>query len=451
MEYGREVRGDEVVLTYRQEEDAEPVVFRYERALPRSMRERDGDASGPPAPWRAAMEPRDRLGRSRRRGTGIFVALALVIGVGCIAAGLWRTAAGGGTGDGGSSGQGREDLLPDEYYWEEFSAPNDGEIAIRRYPAGSDVRLTLASSRGLAVLEPGEVYEKVNPSVVTVLGSQGEYGSVGAGIVFDEEGYILTNCHVIAGCDECSVWVATAQGAISERTASLVGYDEDADLAVLKVDSGGLAAAQFGVSDELSIGDKVYAIGNPLGLELIGTFTDGMVSAVDRSVDVDGLTMTLIQTNAALNSGNSGGPLINQYGQVVGINTIKMMSSSDTIEGLGFAIPSSIAVGWVNELLQYGALSPRPVLGLTVSRIARELPDGSVGLEVESVTEGLGADRAGVRPGDCIVAFNGREVYQLDQLFAIRSTLSVGDRVSIRVCRDGDYLDLIMEMMEDPG
>ena len=148
-------------------------------------------------------------------------------------------------------------------------------------------------------------------------------------------------------------------GVDQEYDAMLVGGDADQDVAVLKIDAKDLTAAQFGVSDDLSVGDKVYAIGNPLGLELRGTFTDGIVSAVNRDVDVDGVTMTLIQTNAALNSGNSGGPLVNEYGQVVGVNTIKMMSGYDTIEGLGFAIPTSLAVRWINEIIQSGRIEPQ--------------------------------------------------------------------------------------------
>ena len=174
-----------------------------------------------------------------------------------------------------------------------------------------------------------------------------------------------------------------------------------------------------------------------------------MVSAVDRDVYVDGVTMTLIQTNAALNSGNSGGPLINPYGQVVGVNTIKMMSGDDTIEGLGFAIPTSLAARWVNDLVAFGELQPQPVLGVSISRIPEVLEDGALGLRVETVTPGGSSDRAGVRVGDYVVAFNGQNVATTEDILALRRDLRVGDQVPVRVFRDGEYLELTMTMMAE--
>ena len=191
----------------------------------------------------------------------------------------------------------------------------------------------------------------------------------------------------------------------------------------------------------------MYAIGNPLGVELRGTFTNGIVSAINRDVQVDGRSMTLVQTNAALNSGNSGGPLINQYGQVVGINTIKMMSGEDTIEGLGFAIPTSLAARWVNEMIEFGEIQPQPVLGLMINRIPETLPDGSRGLRIEEVTPGLSGDKAGILVGDYIVSFAGQEVSSTSEILALRRDLHVGDLVPVRVWRNGEYLELTMEMM----
>jgi serine protease Do len=289
----------------------------------------------------------------------------------------------------------------------------------------------------------------VTPSVVAVLGQQKLYASVGTGVIFSPDGYIVTNCHVIAGCSRCAVWITNAYGVDKEYEAKVVGYDADADLAVLKVDGTDLPAAEFGVSDDLQVGDPVYAIGNPLGLELRNTLTDGIVSAINRDVDVDGVTMTLIQTTAALNSGNSGGPLINQYGQVIGINTIKMMSDYDTIEGLGFAIPSSLALRWINELIEFGELQPQPVLGVTVNRIPETLPDGTIGLLLDEVWPGLSGDRAGLREGDFLVRFAGEDIVSLQQLLNIRRSLRVGDAVDVRVFRDGKYVDVVMIMMAE--
>jgi len=231
--------------------------------------------------------------------------------------------------------------------------------------------------------------------------------------------------------------------------ALLVGGDEDQDLAVLKIDGKDLPTAVFGVSDELAVGDRVYAIGNPLGLELRGTFTDGIVSAVDRDVDMDGVTMTLIQTNAALNNGNSGGPLVNEYGQVVGINTIKMMSDYDTIEGLGFAIPTSIAVHWINEIIATGKIGPQALLGVSLRRIPETLPDGTSGLRVEVVSPGLGGEKAGLQVGDYVVAFNGQSVTSVDQVLRLRRGLKPGDEVVLRVWRDSGYMDLTIELMAE--
>ena len=275
------------------------------------------------------------------------------------------------------------------------------------------------------------------------------YGSVGTGVIFSEDGYILTNCHVIAGCSTCSVLVTDVNGVDEEYAARVVGYDEDADLAVLKIDAEGLPAAEFGISDDLQVGDPVYAIGNPLGVELRNTLTNGIVSAINRDVDVDGVTMTLIQTTAALNSGNSGGPLINQYGQVIGINTIKMMSEYDTIEGLGFAIPSSLALRWVNELIEFGELQPQPVLGVTVNRIPEPLPDGRTGLRLEEITPGLSADRAGLRAGDYLTGFCGQDIVSFQQILNLRRDLRVGDEIPVQVWRDGAYLEFTMIMMAE--
>ena len=195
--------------------------------------------------------------------------------------------------------------------------------------------------------------------------------------------------------------------------------DERNDLAVLKVELTGLPAATFGDSDQLVVGDKVYAIGNPLGVELRGTLTDGIVSAINRDVQVDGRTMTLVQTNAALNSGNSGGPLINACGQVVGINTIKMSSDYSNVEGLGFAIPSASIRRLVNDLLTYGEVRPEPSFGVTVLQTGTRLEDDIWGLQVLEVTPGSAADLAGIREGDFVLAAGGRPVETSQELSLI--------------------------------
>lgn len=445
---------DEIVLTYRQAEDVEPVTLRYERPLPACMRREEPELS-----WDGGRERDNPLNPPEKPkahwGVRLYVGFSLLLIVCCLGVGIWYVTQYGWTVPGASPG-GRPGVWDDMPYWDDGEyyhwdeeEPEDTDVSLPTYPTGGDVRLDLHSAGDLPELTIQEIYERVTPSVVTVLGQEEMYASVGTGVIFSEDGYILTNCHVIAGYSSCTVWVTGAYGVVQRYEARVVGYDRDMDLAVLKIEAQGLPAAEFGVSDDLQVGDPVYAIGNPLGVELRNTLTDGIVSAINRDVEVDGVTMTLIQTSAALNSGNSGGPLINQYGQVIGINTIKMMSRYDTIEGLGFAIPTSLAIRWVNDLIQFGRLQPQPVLGVTVNRVPETMPDGTVGLYLEEVAEGLSGDRAGLCAGDYLVAFNGEPVVSYEQLLSLRRRLYVGDEVPVRVWRDGEYLDCVMIMMEE--
>mgnify|MGYP001102244489 FL=1 len=449
----------EIVLTYRQPDQVEPVVLRYERELPACMRPRpvrSGREGTFPPPGRIGpLDPPEK--RKARWGVRVYVGVSLLAALICLGVGIWYVGEYGwalpGSKAPGGPPSGPNDSIPweDDYYWD-IEDTDSGAITIPSYPTGGETRLSLSSAAELPVLTPQEVYNQVTPSVVSVLGREDMYStmaSAGTGVIFSSNGYILTNCHVIAGCSMCRILVTNAHGVDEAYDAKVVGYDEDVDLAVLKVEAEDLPAAVFGVSDDLRVGDQVYAIGNPLGVELRNTLTDGIISAIDRDMDVDGVQMTLLQTTAALNSGNSGGPLINEYGQVIGINTIKMMSRYDTIEGLGFAIPSSLALRWVNELIEFGELQPEPVLGVTVNRIPQTLPDGTVGLRLEEITDGLSGDRAGLRAGDYLVGFAGQNVVSLQQLMSIRRGLRVGDEVAVRVFREGEYLELTMIMMAE--
>lgn len=194
------------------------------------------------------------------------------------------------------------------------------------------------------------------------------------------------------------------------------------------------------------MGDKVYAIGNPLGYELRGTLTDGIVSAINRDVWVDGRTMNLIQTNAALNSGNSGGPLINGRGQVVGINTIKMSSAYSNIEGLGFAIPSATIKRLVNDLLSVGEILPEPVLGVTVLSLGTRLGEELWGVEVQEVAQGSPAEAAGVRTGDYVVAAGGIAVSASKDLLRARRQYHVGEEMPMTLWRDGELVDVVLTL-----
>lgn len=411
----------EVVETYRQPQWNE-VVETYARPLPGRM--------APPVPEPAEKAP---VRRNRRKGLWIFLACLLVIAAAAGAAWLWNR-----------SQPPRRDGF--DYYYDEWESQESREITIPTHPYGQGAVLAVEPDHG-PELTAQEVYRRVNPSVVTVVAQLKDGASLGTGVIFTEDGYILTNYHVLEGGSDCTIYLENDHS----YAAKYVAGDADSDLAVLKTDLTGLPAAQFGDSEKLTVGDKVYAIGNPLGYELRGTLTDGIVSAINRDVWVDGRTMTLIQTNAALNSGNSGGPLINQYGQVVGINTIKMSSSYSNIEGLGFAIPSSTIRRLVNDLLTSGEIQPEPVLGVTVWSLGTQLDEDLWGVEVQSVTEASAAEKAGVQVGDFVVAAGGIDVSASRDLLRARRQYHVGEEMPMTLWREGELVEVTLVLEQAEG
>ena len=403
----------EVVETYSRPDPRE-VVEVYTRPLPGIPRQK----AAPPA------------GKKKRKGLWIFMGCLAVAVALSVTAFAWRQLRNFG-----------RDRFGQYSPYEVETEP--GDITIQSWPTGQGVKLDVLRDHGEA-LTAQEVYRQVNPSVVRVMVQVGSKASLGTGVIFTEDGYILTNYHVVEGGSDC--YIALDTGASYQ--ASYVAGDPVNDLAVLKVDARDLPAAEFGDSEDLEVGDTVYAIGNPLGYELWGTMTDGIVSAVDRNVTVDGRTMTLIQTNAALNSGNSGGPLINEYGQVVGLNVIKMSSSYFSIEGLGFAIPSATMDRVVDDLLASGETQLQPVLGLSVLLEATQLSETESGLEVVEVTEGLAADRAGVRVGDYVLAADGYPLETSKDLLWVRRQKRIGDELTMTLWRDGDILEVTLSLRE---
>ncbi len=271
-------------------------------------------------------------------------------------------------------------------------------------------------------------------------------GGAGSGVIVSQDGYIATNYHVIDGAN--TIKVRLSDGAT--HTARLVGGDEAADIAVIKIQAEGLPAAVMGDSDSLVVGDFALAIGNPLG-ELGGTVTNGIISALSRQVTIDGNTMTLLQTNAAINSGNSGGGLFNANGQLIGIVNAKSMGSG--IEGLGFAIPINAAKPLIQDLMTVGYVTGRPYLGVNLINIgdaytAMRYKVQYLGVYVDSVDEGSADQQAGLRAGDCILSADGQQISSGDQLAAIIAQKSVGDTLALQIMRDGLTQDLTATLAE---
>ena len=347
------------------------------------------------------------------------------------------------------------DGYPDDFrdfFRSYYSASSDDEASrLPRAKAADGVSMTLTSSDGLEKLTLGQLYDQCVDSTVGVAARMdGQSGYFwGTGIIMTEDGYILTNAHIIAGTDYA--YVTTSDG--KQYEALLVGEDSRSDIAVLKIKAGRLRAASFGRSDELTVGDDVAAIGNPLGDQFSGTMTNGIISAIDRDIMVDSHMMTLIQTNTALNEGNSGGPLLNMYGQVVGITNMKMVASFShtTIEGIGFAIPTSVVQEVVNELIESGHVSGRPGIGISVSTIPLEhpdresMPDGLYIVQVETNSDAYAKD---VRAGDVLTAINGTPVHNSQEVGLIRDKFAVGDTITLTLYRDGETFDVEVELMD---
>lgn len=294
-------------------------------------------------------------------------------------------------------------------------------------------------------------------------GNQGQTNTqvataTGTGIVMTSEGYIITNAHVIYDNNtDTNYGKATGVSVLmsdkTEYEATIIGYDTDTDIAVLKIDASGLTPAEFGNSDDLQVGELVLAIGNPLGFELFGSVTSGIVSALNREININDKKMNLIQTDAAINSGNSGGPLINSYGQVIGINSAKMTStySSASVEGLGFAIPITQAKTIIDDLINYGYVKGRPQLGITcidVDESTASLYNMTVGAYVRSVTPNGAAALAGIQEGDIIIGVNGTAVSTADELNEKKNEFNAGDTITLTISRKGKDTDVQVTLQE---
>ena len=305
---------------------------------------------------------------------------------------------------------------------------------------------------------PSIVGIQVQYTVNSIFSGSQAASAEGSGIILSEDGYILTNNHVVSSADtsnyyqvsEASKITVTLYNDSTKYEAKVIGTDSQTDLAVIKIDKSGLTAAQLGDSDSVTVGEFAMAIGNPLGMQ--SSVTSGIISAVDRDItSEDGNTYNLIQTDAAINSGNSGGALVNGSGQVIGINTLKLDGTG--VEGMGFAIPINSAKPIFEQLISNGKVS-RPYIGLSgrdLDEQTAKANDLVEGVYVVSVEPFSGAEKAGIQPGDVIVQIDGKEIKTMDELNEVKNTHQIGDEVSLKVNRDGKEIDVKVKLQEQPS
>lgn len=297
-----------------------------------------------------------------------------------------------------------------------------------------------------------QIAAKVKPSVVGVLcqvtTSEGQSGqSYGSGIVMTEDGYIITNAHVIENATSITVIMDDEEK--GQYKATLVGKDTTTDLAVLKIDATGLTAAEFGDSSLLEVGDIAVAVGNPYRMELAGSVTFGYISAINRNVTLETGSMTLLQTDASINPGNSGGPLCNAYGQVIGINTVKIGSG---YEGLGFAIPINDAKTVIDMLLQYGVIAGRPMIGISGAAVTQEMTlyyRWPQGIYVQYVNEDTDAYAKGIQSGDIITKVDGTDITSMADLNDIKNQKKAGDSLALTIYRNGETYEVSVVLYDE--
>jgi serine protease Do len=309
-------------------------------------------------------------------------------------------------------------------------------------------------STSVTVSDVSGVVAQLRPTVVEIttqtVSSSGYFGQetvatgAGSGVIISEDGYIVTNNHVIE--DAQSITVKTVDG--TEYEAELVGTDSQTDIAVIKVNAENLTPATIGDSDAIQVGEPVIAIGNPLG-SLGGTVTTGIISAVGREITINGENMTLLQTDAAINQGNSGGGLFDANGYLIGIVNAKTMDTG--IEGLGFAIPISDVTSVIEDLVAHGKVTTRPVLNVSLQDISDSSYFGrgynlTAGVYIVQVVEGGTASDAGLEIGDRIVSFDGQDVSSSSEVKQILREHSIGDQVEMVYERDGQQYTVTLTL-----
>ncbi len=327
---------------------------------------------------------------------------------------------------------------------DQLKGSSSGNIKNTALPKGSDVT-AIAKAAGPAIVG---IRMTISGTRYNYFGTTNSQVGEGSGIIIRKDGYIMTNYHVVSGADPKN---STSSRTIlevflpdgREAKAEFKGGDEKTDLAVIKIDMKDLPVAELGDSSELEVGELAVAIGNPLGMEFAGSVTVGVISALNRTMEMENRTLNLIQTDAAINEGNSGGALLNSKGQVIGINSVKIAASG--VEGLGFAIPINDAWPIVDQLIKYGYVKGRPVIGISGREISSVYASyyGLVeGIYITDVTAGSGADKAGIKTGDIIVSMAGKTIKTVKDLDKVKDAYKPGDTVAVVVSRDGKNLNL---------
>lgn len=333
-----------------------------------------------------------------------------------------------------------------------YSTPqNSNNTTLKNVSNSSDVAVEVASS-----VLPSIVGIEVTYNVSSWFGNS-QAAATGSGVIISEDGYIITNNHVVSTAGSSSYYAITEAtglkvklyGDDTEYEAKIIGTDAYTDLAVIKIEKNGLTPAVLGDSDKLQVGEFVMALGNPLGMDF--SVTAGIVSAVNREVSgSDGTTYLAIQTDAAINSGNSGGALVNSNGEVIGINNLKL--SGTGIEGIGFAIPINSTTDVVSQLIEYKTVK-RPYIGIAgqaIDESITEIYGLPAGISVQSVEENSPAQSAGIQKGDIITKIEGKEVKTVSELNKIKYTYKIGDTVTLTILRNGQEQDIKVKLGEEP-
>ena len=338
------------------------------------------------------------------------------------------------------------------------STQNSGYVSQTSLSNYSDTAV-YAANKILPSIVGIKVEYNVN-SLISMFGRQTQTTTAtasGSGIIISDDGYILTNNHIVSTSSseayyevsEATKLTVTLFNDETEYEAKIVGKDEQTDLAVIKIEKTGLQKAGFADSDNIKVGEFAMAVGNPLGMQ--SSITCGVISAINREVtDSDGKTFTLIQTDAAINSGNSGGALVNSEGNVIGINTLKL--SGTGIEGMGFAIPINSTTDITSQLIQYSKVK-RPYIGISGMDLDEKTAKANnlvVGIYVKSVDDFSAGEKAGIKIGDVIIEADGKKITTMDELNEIKNTHQIGDEMKIKVNRNGQEKDLTITLGEQP-